>query len=153
MRYIIFSLFISTLILPLMAQTELLPGKISGWNILSDNEENAREVIDAASEYGINHLQISHHIVHYLREIKQDEKRELCNKLIDYAHEKGISEVVVWDHALYSLDYYPDKFRTGPDSTIDFDNQEFWEWLKNDYRLMLDLIPNVDGIIYHTKWK
>src|SRR5205814_278769 len=51
------------------------------------------------------------------------------------------------DHAFYSLDYYPEKFRTGPGGTIDLDNPEFWEWFKADYRAMLDRVPNADGIV------
>ncbi len=121
--------------------------QIRGWNILSDNEENAYSVLDAANDYQINHLQLSHDIVHDLREVKDEKKQVLCNKLIDYAHDKGIAEVTVWDHALYPLEYYPDEFKSGPEGTIDLDNKEFWQWLKADYREMLDLIPCVDGII------
>jgi hypothetical protein len=121
--------------------------QIRGWTILSDNEQNAFAVIDAAGQYKINHLQLSHEIVHDLREVKEERKRTLCNTLINRAHQKGIEEVVVWDHALYPLDYYPDKFKTGPGGTLDLDNREFWEWFRNDYREMLDLIPSVDGIV------
>ena len=121
--------------------------EIKGWNILSDHEENAYKVIDAAADYEINHLQISHQVIHDLREVRDDKKHKLGNNLIRYAHEKGIEEVTVWDHALYPLDYYPDEFKTGPDGIIDLDNKEFWEWIKSDYREMLDLIPEVDGII------
>ncbi|HEX5171516.1 MAG TPA: hypothetical protein VFW11_20200 [Cyclobacteriaceae bacterium] len=121
--------------------------RINGWNILSDNEQNALSVIDAAGEYNVNHVQLSHQIVHDLREAREEGRRTLCNKLIDYAHAKNIQEVLVWDHALYPLDYYPDEFKTGPDGTLDLDNEEFWEWFRNDYRQMLDLVPHVDGII------
>src|SRR5690606_35725811 len=27
------------------------------------------------------------------------------------------------------------------------DNPQFWEWLKADYRSMLDLAPDIDGIV------
>lgn len=121
--------------------------EIQGWNILSDNEQNALEVIDAAKKYNINHLQLSHHIVHDLKDAKDERRRKLCNNLIQHAHKAGIEEVLVWDHALYSLDYYPKKYRTGPDSTINLDNPEFWEWFREDYRSLLKLVPEVDGII------
>jgi len=121
--------------------------QIQGWAILSDNEKNAYEVINAAKDYDINHLQLSHHIIHDLREIKSLKKQTLCNKIVNYAHEKKIQEVTVWDHALYPLEYYPDEFKTEQNNTIDLDNDAFWEWLKNDYREMLDLIPNIDGIV------
>jgi hypothetical protein len=120
---------------------------VRGWIILSDSEPDARAVIEAADRYDVNHLQISHEIVHDLNELRDEEKRGLTNRLTDAAHAAGIREVVVWDHALYGLDYYPRRFRTGPEGTIDLDAPEFWEWLKQDYREMLDLAPAIDGII------
>ena len=121
--------------------------KVLGWTILSDSEPDAMAVIAAAEAYDINHLQISHEIVHDLREVKQAGKRDLVNRLTRAAHDARITEVVVWDHALYRLDYYPKEFRTGPGDTIDLDDPKFWEWLKSDYRAMLDRVPEVDGII------
>src|SRR5690606_6566207 len=41
----------------------------------------------------------------------------------------------------------PERFRSGPGGTIDLDDPEFWDWLKQDYREMLDLAPQIDGII------
>ena len=103
--------------------------------------------IAAAPAYRINHLQLSHLIVYDLREMKDDRKRALVNRLTDAAHQAGVAEVVLWDHAFYGLDYYPEKFRTGPDGTIDLDNPEFWDWFKADYRAMLDRVPNADGLV------
>ena len=120
---------------------------VRGWTILSDSEPDALAVIAAATNYEINHLQLSHEIVHDLREIKDDQKRDLVNRLTSAAHAAGVTEVVLWDHALYGLDYYPTQFRTGPKETIDLDNENFWAWLKDDYRKMLDRVPNVDGIV------
>ena len=120
---------------------------IRGWTILSESEEDAMAVIAAAPEYNINHLQISHSIVHDLMEVRDSQKRALTNRLTRAAHDAGIGEVVVWDHALYDLDYYPERFRTGPSGTLDLDNSDFWEWFKADYREMLDLVPEIDGII------
>ena len=120
---------------------------VRGWTILSNSEPDAMAVIAAAADYDINHLQISHEIVHDLYELRDEEKRGLSNRITDAAHEAGIREVVVWDHALYDLDYYPERFRTGPGGTIDLDDPAFWEWLKQDYREMLDLAPAIDGIV------
>ena len=124
-----------------------LADPVRGWIILSDSEADALAVIDAADEYDINHLQISHEIVHDLNELREPEKRALTNRLTRAAHTAGIREVVVWDHALYGLDYYPERFRTGPGGTLDLDDAAFWEWLRQDYREMLDLAPDIDGII------
>ena len=120
---------------------------VRGWIILSDSEPDAMAVVEAADRYDINHLQISHEIVHDLNELREEDKRGLTNRITDAAHAAGIREVVVWDHALYGLDYYPERFRTGPGGTIDLDDPDFWEWLKQDYREMLDLAPGIDGII------
>ena len=121
--------------------------KVQGWNILSRNYDNALKVIDAAKEYKINHLQISHKIIMDLRHAKNPETAKMVNDLTEKAHKQGIQEVCVWDHSLYKLDYYPKEFIRKQDGKIDLDNPEFWAWLKNDYREMLDLLPNIDGII------
>lgn len=121
--------------------------RIRGWNILSDNRAKALAAVDAAPAYDINHLQISHNIIHDLCEAREPRRRDLANELIHRAHERGIPEVVVWDHALYKLDYYPERFRTGPGGKIDLDNPDFWAWLRQDYRDMLDLLPDIDGTV------
>jgi hypothetical protein len=120
---------------------------IRGWTILSDSEPDALAVIAASRAYGINHLQLSHHVVDELRDLRDANTRGLVARLTDAAHRAGIQEVVLWDHALYDLNYYPAPFRTGPNGTIDLDNAEFWRWLKADYRAMLDLAPAADGVV------
>jgi hypothetical protein len=120
---------------------------VRGWTILTDHEPDALATIAAAPKYEINHLQLSHEIVHDLRQIKDADRCGLVNRLTDAAHAAGINEVVLWDHAFYSLDYYPDQFRTGPGQTLDLDNPEFWAWFKADYRAMLDRVPHADGLV------
>ncbi|MQT00832.1 hypothetical protein FF041_11550, partial [Streptomyces jumonjinensis] len=104
-------------------------------------------MLAAAPSYGVNHLQISHHIVHDLREVREERKRAQANRITAAAHRAGIGEVAIWDHALYRLDYYPARFRTGPGGTIDLDDPAFWEWFRADYREMLDLVPEVDAVV------
>jgi hypothetical protein len=126
----------------------LLPDQpIRGWTLLSDSEKDDLAVIAAAREYDINHLQLSHEIVMDLRDVKEEKVRGLVNRLTDAAHAAGIREVVAWDHALYELKYYPERFRSGPGGTIDLDNPEFWAWFKQDYRDMLDRVPHVNGLV------
>ena len=120
---------------------------VRGWTILSDREVDDLAVIAAAPSYRINHLELSHEVVMDLNEVRDEKKRALVNRLVDSAHAAGIREVVVWDHALYSLAYYPARFRTGPNGTIDLDDPAFWAWLKQDYREMLDRVPAVDGVV------
>ncbi|HZP59121.1 MAG TPA: hypothetical protein VFB27_02275, partial [Opitutaceae bacterium] len=119
---------------------------VRGWTILSGNEKGARAVISAAPAYQVNQIELSQDIIGNLNETADAAKCALVNQLIDQAHNAGIPEVVVWDRALYKIDYYPAEFRTGPNGTIDLDNPAFWEWLKADYRKMLDRLPKVDGV-------
>ena len=124
-----------------------LDSDIRGWIILSNNQDNAVETIKAAKQYNVNHLQLSHHIVHDLREVKNEKVREQVNSLTRLAHSENIEDVFIWDHSFYPLNYYPNQFKTGPNGTIDLDNAEFWQWYKEDYRRMLDLVPEIDGLI------
>jgi hypothetical protein len=120
---------------------------VRGWTILSNSEPDAMAVIAAAKGYNINHLELSHHIVHDLREMRDAKRQALVNRLVEAAHRSGITQVLLWDHALYDLNYYPAEFRTGPGGTIDLDNPTFWEWFKADYRALLDLAPRADGVV------
>jgi hypothetical protein len=132
---------------PAWAETLGPKEQVRGWTILSDSEPDAMAIIKAAPAYNINHLELSHLIVHDLREIRDPKKQALVNRLVDAAHGSGIRQVLLWDHALYDLNYYPAEFRTGPGGTIDLDNPKFWEWFKADYRAMMDLAPNADGVV------
>lgn len=138
--------------------------KIYGWNILTDHMGTALETIEASKNYKVNQLQLSHEICHNLKDVKRQWNRNIVNNLTQYAHKAGISEVFVWDHALYNLSYYPERFKKN--GQINLDDPGFWEWLKDDYRKMLDKIPEVNGIVltltetgnrvedqYSEKWK
>src|ERR1700743_734759 len=109
---------------------------VRGWTLLSNSEPDDMVTLAAAKDYQINHIELSHEIVHNLFEIKDDKRCALVNRLTDAAHQAGAAEVVLWDHAFYNLNYYPAEFRTGEKGTIDLDNPKFWEWLKDDYRKM-----------------
>lgn len=120
---------------------------IRGWNILSDDLKGGLETVQRAAEYGINHLQISHQTIMDLRQVRDPERFKVAEKLTEAAHEAGIQEVAFWDHALYPLDYYPDRFKTGPGGTLNLDNPEFWTWFKQDYRDMLEKAPDIQALI------
>jgi hypothetical protein len=120
---------------------------VRGWTILSNREPDDLAVIAAARAYDIDHLELSHEVIMDLDDVHDEGKRALVNRLTDAAHAAGIQEVVVWDHALYELKHYPERFRTGPGGTIDLDDPAFWSWVKQDYREMLDRVPAVDGIV------
>lgn len=120
--------------------------KVRGWTLLSDDVDKGIMAIDAAKEYGINHLQLSHHLIHDLKDLKEPGRLPKIRKLIAEAQEKGIEDILVWDHALYDLNYYPDEFKN-KDGLITLDNPEFWKWFKADYRSMLDSLKGINGII------
>ncbi|MEV6241201.1 hypothetical protein [Lentzea sp. NPDC051838] len=146
MRKLISALLAMTLLSPAAAHAD--SPDIRGWTLLSNNDAGNEQTIAAARDYRINHLQLSHDVIHHLRQLKEsDDRRQRAVRLTDQAHAAGIEEVAVWDHALYSLTYYPAEFRTGPNGTIDLDNPAFWDWFKADYRAMLDLLPNIDSVI------
>src|SRR5690606_33088194 len=93
----------------------LKPGEsVRGWTLLSDNLAQGKVAIARAKDYRINHLQLSHQIIHDLRHVLDKRRRELANQLTNYAHQQGIQEVVLWDRALYDLNYYPKAFRSAP---------------------------------------
>lgn len=121
--------------------------EIRGWNILSDSFTDDLVTLSAAKSYNINHLQLSHDLVMDLQELRDPGRQKLVNDLIAEAHKAGIGEVVVWDHALYNLKYYPDRFKTGAGNTIDLDNPAFWEWFRSDYRNLMSLVPEADGVV------
>ena len=121
--------------------------EIRGWNILSDNIDIAEKNIKSARNYNINHLQLSHHLIHNLKEISDSTKLEKVNHLIRIAHNQGIEKVLIWDHALYEKDYYPKKFFTKDEGKLNLDNEEFWEWLKMDYYNYIKKIDAVDGLV------
>jgi hypothetical protein len=123
---------------------------VRGWNILSDSEPNARRVIDVATtDYDINHIEFSHQLVNQLKDVRPAGRAELVNRLTAYAHEKGIKEVFVWDQALYDVGYYPEAFRRTVEGKerLDLDDPDLWRWIRADYRSMLMLVPEIDGIV------
>ena len=145
-------------------RTEADP-QIRGWNILSDDTIKGMLAISKAENYHINHLQLSHNLMMDLKDVRNPQKLHATRNLLNAAHHAGIEKVLVWDHSLYSLNYYPDRFKN-KDGRINLDDPLFWKWIKNDYRSMLDSLPALDGIVmtfietgahvedqYSEKWK
>lgn len=78
---------------------------VRGWMILSDSVEDGLEVIRRSAEYDINHLQISHHVIHNLAHVRDERRLRIAHTLTRAAHGAGIQEVVVWDRVLHHLGY------------------------------------------------
>lgn len=124
-----------------------VPPAIRGINILSADREQAERTILLAGADGLNHLQLSHRIVMNLCELRDSSKRALVQDLTVGAHEKGIAEVCVWDHALYDTDYYPAEFYYPGTGLLDLDKPGLWDWIEGDYRQLMTLCPEVDGLV------
>ena len=121
---------------------------VRGWTILSDSEVDDLAVIAAAPSYRINHLQLSHEIVMDLSEVRDEKKRALVNRLTDAAHAAGHPRGrALGPRAVRALVLSRASSAPAPNGTIDLDNPAFWAWLKDDYRDMLDRVPEVDGIV------
>ena len=122
-------------------------GLVRGITLLSDDTEKAMLAIEAGAANGVNHLQLSHRIIHSLCEIRDPGKQRAVAELCSFAHEKGIEEVCLWDHCLYDTDYYPAGFKYPGTGLLDLDNEGLWDWIKEDYRQMMRLCPEADGIV------
>lgn len=123
------------------------PSDVRGINLLSRNWKNDSTAIVSAASKGFNHLQLSHKIGMNLSDMRDEENLSLVRRLADLAHSSGITEVCLWDHALYDTDYYPRRFMYPGTGLIDLDAPGFWDWMKDDYREMLSLCPEIDGLI------
>ncbi|TMS00508.1 hypothetical protein [Nonomuraea basaltis] len=74
MRHLIAALILlatAGVALPARAEAD----QVRGWTILSASDAGADAVIAAAKPYKINHLQLSHEIVHDLREVREPGKQ------------------------------------------------------------------------------
>ncbi len=126
-------------------EVEIKQPEIYSWNILTDHTPTAFFTLEATTNYDVNQIQLSGEICKELRDVKHQWNRNIVNNLTERAHEIGIPEVLVWDKALYPLKYYPDRFKIN--GKINLDDNDFWKWLYNDYKKMLDKIPEVNGIV------
>jgi hypothetical protein len=123
------------------------PNKIAAWTLLSDDVEKGKEAIRHAKSFGINQLQLSHELVHDLKDLRKAENLSKVTDLTQYAKDQGIDQVYVWDHSFYHLSYYPDSIKTPDLKQLDLDRPGFWQWLKNDYRELLSRVNKIDGIV------
>jgi hypothetical protein len=154
MKLNIVLLFLLTVLLSSCSQSEkqnkpnvnLAKDYVRGWNILSDNVELGLKAIDSCRFYDINHLQLSHYNIMNLNHVRDAHRLETTRTFIRAAQEQGVENIYVWDRALYELEYYPDEFKMEL-GLINLDNPEFWNWIKADYRSMLDSLPDIRGII------
>ena len=55
--------------------------------------------VEKAKKYRVNQIQLSHQIVHNLKEVKRQDVCEQVNVLTELAHKNGVNEVLVRDHS------------------------------------------------------
>ncbi len=120
-----------------------IPFDVRGWILLVDDMEYARQVIDKAPLFGINHIQISHNLIHHADEVLSDAgKREKLITLTNWAHEKGL-ECFVWTHEIRE----PDPKWLNANGKLSFTEEELKTFLVKRYNLFFDLCPDVDGLV------
>ena len=130
---------------PLTAKTATPDFSVRGWVLLLDDMDYLRQTIQKAPEFGINHLELSHAIVHHVDELFDDPDRLAhVRELIDLGHQSG-AKVYIWTHELNGV---PRSFwRRGK---LEVDSNRFWKWLRNKYQRVFELLPDVDGLILTT---
>ncbi len=133
------------LLFPLTVKTATPNFPIRGWVLLLDDMDYLRETIQKAPEFGINHLELSHAIVHHADELFSDPDRVVrVRELINLGHQNG-AKVYIWTHELNGV---PRAFWVR--GKLDVDSPRFWKWLRDKYKRVFDLIPEVDGLVLTT---
>jgi len=118
------------------------PLTVRGWILLHYDMEYLREAIAAAPSFDINHIQLSHGIVHHGEQLIEDQRRQHdVAELARLCHDRGI-EIFIWVHELNAV---PDEFKT--DGRPDLDRAGFWEWMARKYDRLFDAGPTIDGIV------
>lgn len=114
---------------------------IRAWVLLDYNMPYLREIIPVAAKEGINHIQLCHRIGMQLAEYEEPERNRDIRELIDLMHEHGI-KAYVWTH---ELDDVPERFTEG--GKVAAHGEEFWRWMGSRYEKLLELLPEVDGVV------
>lgn len=125
-----------------MAETFESPFAIRGWILLKNDMDHLRAMIRRAPAYGINHVQLSHDVVHHADEVLTDEgRRRDVDELATLAHENGL-ECYVWTHEIRQPD--PSMMKDG---RVVVDPETFWSWIRDRYERFYDACPAVDGLV------
>jgi len=113
-----------------------------GWLFASRSMDLLRDEIDLAARYGVNHIQLSHSLVHYAEQVLQSAVlREHIAELIDRAHRHGI-EVAIWTHELQNV---PQEFMVG--GKVDLASRHTWDQIAHKYDELFESLPGLDGVV------
>jgi len=101
-----------------------------------------RHEIDLAAEHGVNHIQLSHGLVHYAEQVlESSDLRDDIAELIERAHRQRI-EVMLWTHEMQNV---PAHFRIG--GKVDLSSRRTWDYVANKYDELFAELPKLDGVV------
>jgi hypothetical protein len=112
---------------------------VHGWILLDSDPAAVEASILAAAKYGVNHVQLSHGLMMNVEDILGEEKQERIDTLnlgIDLAHQHGM-KAYVWTHE-WSDTGIEICYEPGDDA---------WDKRADAYRQMMELLPDLDGVI------
>jgi len=120
--------------------TAPLPTRI--WQLHDMNATHIARVIDLAPSYGITGIQLSHNIIMAAEQLLGNpEFAQQIDGFARRAHERGL-EMTFWTHELSGV---PKEFFV--DGRVDFDRPEFLAHLRDKYRRVFEVCPNLDGTV------
>lgn len=112
------------------------------WELQDYNMDHIKRLIDLAAEQKVTRIHLSHKIIMYAQSPAENPQlvRDI-NTICGWAHEKGI-RVDVWCRELSGI---PEEFVK--EKRIDLNNPRTWEAIQAKYRRLLNLCPDIDGIV------
>lgn len=114
---------------------------IRGWILLTYDMDYLQNIIRKAPSHGVNHIQLSHDILHHADLALTDvQRRTNVNDLAGLCHELGL-DCFVWTHELRRPE--PSMFRDGK-VVVD---ESTWTWIRDRYNQFFDVCPDVDGLV------
>ncbi len=115
---------------------------IRGWVLLDPDINHLKYVFARCDEFRINHIQISHAIVHSASQLFYDRWRiERVNFISKLARKKNI-KTFLWTH---ELDAIPKQFFS-EDGRIDIRKDDIWAFIEKRYCDVFDMV-DVDGLV------
>ncbi len=115
---------------------------IVGWILLKDDLEYLCQAIDRAADHGVNHIQLSHSIIHHADQLfSQEGLPDKINTLTQRIHKHGI-QAFIWTHELRRV-----PSRLARDGKVQLDKPQLWQWLRDRYEKVFKLCPEIDGLV------
>lgn len=128
-------------------QTEIF--QIRGWDIERFDPNHVFDMIRRAHEAGMNTISFSHEIVMNAEEILWDWHRyQHLRRFCDACHNHGM-QAYLWNHQIVNP---PEEYivYAGPEggpNKLKLDEPGLWDWLTRRYEMVINRVPNFDGII------